>query len=423
VYGLVARLTRTTFFHQSGVLLIGQAGALIPAYLFSVLSARLLGPADFGVLTTSATLVLILGRAGAPLVWIVTNVVATFAANDQPGKLRYFVSRMFKWLAASSLIGLALIIVLARPLSVILRLPSATVIILTLVWFMALVMLMFARAIQQGLLSFPMLSLNLTLESVLRLAIGLALLYTGLGVNGAIIGYGSGCGLAALIAFVPLQRQLSRAPIDVQVQARSLYRFSAQAVVAAWCFAILSNADFIAVKWFLPATDAGLYAAVQMYGMLALVGFSTLYTVMFSAVSYSHARGDETVLLFKRVLVVVIALGIVAVAFTGLLARPLLLYTVGADYAAAMPFLVWYMAATVLLSLVMVVNSFYLARREGHFIPWLIAGTGLLIILLLAFHDRIETVLFDIVLVYGAIVIAYALHALWRAMRDNTSII
>ena len=126
MYGLVARLTRTTFFHQSGVLLIGQVGALIPAYLFSVLSARLLGPADFGVLTTSATLVLILGRAGAPLVWIVTNVVATFAANDQPGKLRYFVSRTFKWLAASSLIGLALIIVLARPLSVILRLPSAS---------------------------------------------------------------------------------------------------------------------------------------------------------------------------------------------------------------------------------------------------------------------------------------------------------
>ena len=113
-------------------------------------------------------------------------------------------------------------------------------------------------------------------------------------VNGAIIGYGLGCGLAALVAFVPLQRRLSHAPMDVQVQARSLYRFSAQAVIAAWCFAILSNADFIAVKWFLPATDAGLYAAVQMYGMLALVGFSALYTVMFSAVSYSHARGDET---------------------------------------------------------------------------------------------------------------------------------
>ncbi len=258
MYGLVARLTRTTFFYQSGVLLIGQAGALIPAYLFSVLSARLLGPADFGVLTTAATLVLILGRAGAPLVWIVTNVVATFAANDQPGKLRYFVSRTFKWLATSSLIGLALIIVFARPLSVILHLPSASIIILTLAWFIALVMLMFARAIQQGLLSFPMLALNLSLESALRLAIGLALLYAGLRVNGAIIGYGLGCGLAALVAFVPLQRQLSRAPIDVQAQARSLYRFSAQAVIAAGCFAILSNSDFMAVKWFLPATDAGL---------------------------------------------------------------------------------------------------------------------------------------------------------------------
>jgi O-antigen/teichoic acid export membrane protein len=423
VYGLVARLTRTTFFHQSGVLLIGQVGALVPAYLFSVLSARLLGPADFGVLTTSATLVLILGRAGAPLVWIVTNVVATFAANDQHGKLRYFVSQTFKWLAASSLISLALIIVLARPLSALLRLPSATIVILTLIWFVAQVMLMFARAIQQGLLSFPMLALNFSLESVLRLAIGLALLYVGLRVSGAIVGYGLGCGLAALVAFIPLRRQLSRAQMDAQVQTRSLYRFSAQAVIAAWCFAILSNADFIAVKWFLPATDAGLYAAIQMYGMLALVGFSTLYTVMFSAVSYSHARGDETILLFKRVLAMVILLGIVAVALTSLLARPLLLYTVGADYAAAIPFLVWYMTATVLLSLVMVVNSFYLARREGHFIPWLMAGTGLLIILLLAFHDRIEAVLFDIVLVYGAIVIAYAPHALRRAMRDNSSII
>ncbi len=156
-----------------------------------------------------------------------------------------------------------------------------------------------------------------------------------------------------------------------------------------------------------------------MYGMLALVGFSTLYTVMFSAVSHSHARGDETISLFKRVLVVVIVLGIVAVAFTGLLARPLLLYTVGADYAAAVPFMVWYMAATVLLSLVMVVNSFYLARREGHFIPALAAGTCLLTALLLVFHDNVSAILRDILIAYGAILVAYAAQAVVRPHPPN----
>lgn len=416
MHGVLARLTRTTFFYQSSVLLVGQIGALVPAYVFSVLSARLLGPVDFGVLTTSATIVLILSRASGPLVWVVINVVATFVATDQPGKLRYFVSWTLKWLAVLSLIGMALAAVLANPLGAVLRLPTPTLIMLTMAWFVAQVMLVFARAVQQGLQSFPAVALNLTLEAALRLAIGLALIYAGLGVSGAIIGYGLGCALAAVVAFVPIRRRLSLAPMGTQVQARSLYRFSAQTVIAAWCFAILSNVDFLTVKLFLSATDAGLYAAVQMFGMLALVAFSVLYTVMFSTVSYEHARGDETAPLFKRVLAIVGVTGLIAVALTGWLARPLLLYTVGSDYAAAAPFMTGYMAATVLLALIMVVNSFYLARREGHFLPWLVAGTGLLIILLLARHQDINAVLLNICIAYGAILIAYAI---WRAIHSR----
>ena len=403
---LLACLPRSRLFQQSGVLFLGQVGASIPAYLFSVLVARLLGPADFGTLAVSVTLVQILGRASGPLLWVMTNVAATFIASGEPGKLRYFVTWTLRRLVALTLVTLAPVMLLYL-LGNWLRLPSAVLVILTWFWFAAQLMLLLARGVQQGLQWFSAVAFNLTLEAVLRLCIGLALIYAGWQVNGALVGYGMGSALAALLAFILIYRRLPHPPPDTHVQVRSLYRFSAQAAAAAWCFAVLSNVDFIAVKHFLSATDAGLYAAIQLFGLIALMVFSALYTVMFSAVSSSHARGDAMVFLFRRVLLLVIGLGIAAVALCAMLAKPLIVYTVGAQYAQAAPFLVWYMTATVLLSLVMVINLFYLARREGHFIPPLVLGTILLVGLLLVYHSRVEAVLLDINLAYGLTVLAY----------------
>jgi O-antigen/teichoic acid export membrane protein len=127
-----------------------------------------------------------------------------------------------------------------------------------------------------------------------------------------------------------LARHLGQSPPDADVNFRSLVTFSAQAVIAAGCYAILSNADFLTIKRFLPETDAGLYAAVQTLGLLPMVGLSVFYNVMFSTVSFAHARGDETLTFFYRLLAAIALMGAVTVALTGLLARPLILLVFGA---------------------------------------------------------------------------------------------
>ena len=414
-------LNHATFLRQSGVLLLGQVGAVFFACVFTVLAARWLGPVEFGVLSTANTLVLLLSRASGPLTWIMTNVVAHFDAAAQPGKLRFFVAWAWRRLIAAILIGLALAGWLSFPLSRLLRLSSPLTIILTALWFAALLMTVFARAVQQGLQAFGLLALNQVAENILRLIVGLALIALGLGAQGGIVGYATGAGLAALIALMSLARHLGQSPPDADVNFRSLVTFSAQAVIAAGCYAILSNADFLTIKRFLPETDAGLYAAVQTLGLLPMVGLSVFYNVMFSTVSFAHARGDETLTFFYRLLAAIALMGAVTVALTGLLARPLILLAFGASYLAAEPLLVGYMAATMVLVLVMVFNSFYLARREGHFIPWLAAGTIVLVALLVIHHDTAQAIVVDILLAYSAILTAYVFQAAVAWLRARSA--
>ena len=414
-------LNHATFLRQSGVLLLGQVGAIFFACVFTVLAARWLGPVEFGVLSTANTLVLLLSRASGPLTWIMTNVVARFDAAAQPGKLRFFVAWAWRRLIAAILIGLVLAGWLSFPLSRLLRLPSPLTIILTALWFAALLMTVFARAVQQGLQAFGLLAFNQVAENILRLIVGLALIALGLGAQGGIVGYATGAGLAALIALMSLARHLGQSPPDADVNFRSLVTFSAQAVIAACCYAILSNADFLTIKRFLPETDAGLYAAVQTLGLLPMVGLSVFYNVMFSTVSFAHARGDETLTFFYRLLAAIALMGAVTVALTGLLARPLILLAFGAPYLAAEPLLVGYMAATMVLVLVMVFNSFYLARREGHFIPWLAAGTIVLVALLVIHHDTAQAIVVDILLSYSAILTAYVFQAAVAWLRARSA--
>jgi O-antigen/teichoic acid export membrane protein len=138
-------------------------------------------------------------------------------------------------------------------------------------------------------------------------------------------------------------------------------------------------------------------------------------------VSFAHARGDETLTFFNRLLAAIAVMGAVTVALTSLLARPLILLTFGAQYLAAEPLLVGYMAATMVLVLVIVFNSFYLARREGHFIPWLVAGTVTLVALLLIHHDSAQAIVVDILLAYSAILTAYVFQAAVAWLRARSA--
>ena len=407
------------FLRQSSLVLAGQLGAAAFAYGFSILAARRLGPVEFGVLGVASTLVLTLNQVSAPLALVVTNAIARLSAAGQVGQLRYFVG------IAQRAIGLGLMGLLtlgalaAYPFSVALHVPWLTL-LLALAWFAAGLEIIFWRAVQQGLQAYSSLSINLVVEAAARLLVGWLLLVAGLGANGAVVAYGAAAVLAVGTAYVPLRARLNITPPDPAIDLHGLFLFSTQAFAVTLCYAVLTSADFLTVKRFLPESQAGLYAAMQMFGKLAFTGFSALYTVMFSAVSHDHAQSRDTRLMLWRVLGLTVLLGSIAVGLTAFLARQLIAWTVGKDYMEAAPILTGYLTVTVMFAVIVTLNTFYLARREWHFIPWLAAGAGLLIFLLAINHHTLEAIVLDLGLSYGATLAAYSLQALVPRLFSRT---
>jgi O-antigen/teichoic acid export membrane protein len=404
------RSTFHLYLRQSSLALMGQLGAAVFAYLFSVLAARRLGPVEFGVLGTAAVIVLTLNQITAPLALVVTNAVARFVASGHPGKLRHFVALVQRAMLVA-LAGLTVAgVLVASPLSAALRIPMLTA-VLAVLWFGVGLEIILWRAVQQGFQAYAAFAFNLILEAAVRLLIGWLLLNAGLGANGAVAAYGAAALFSVLVAYAPLRARLNAAQPDADVDMHSALRFSAQAFVMTVCYALLTNADFLAVKRFLPEAQAGVYAVLQMFGKLAFTGFSALYTVMFSAVSHDHAQRHDTWPLFRLTLGLILVLGLVGIGLVQVFATPLIVWTVGADYLEATPVLTGYLVATVLLALLVTTNTFYLARRESAFIRWLVAGAGLLIVLLVVNHNSLEAVVFDLCLSYGAILVAYFFQA------------
>jgi len=407
------------FLRQSGLVLAGQLGAAVFAYGFSILAARWLGPVEFGVLGVASTLVLTLNQVSAPLALVVTNASARLSAAGQAGQLRHFVGITQRAIGLG-LMGLLTFGALAvYPVSVALHVPWLTL-LLALAWFAAGLETIFWRAVQQGLQAYSSLSINLVVEAAARLLVGWLLLVAGRGANGAIVAYGAAAVLAVGTAYLPLRAQLNIAPPDPVIDLHGFLLFSGQAFAVTLCYAVLTSADFLAVKRFLPEAQAGLYAAMQMFGKLAFTGFSALYTVMFSAVSHDHAQRHDTRPILWRVLGLTILLGSIAVGLTAFLARQLIAWTVGKDYMEAAPILTGYLAVTVMFAVIVTLNTFYLARREGHFLPWLAVGAGLLIFLLAVNHNALEAIVLDLGLSYGATLAAYSLQALAPRLFSRT---
>lgn len=142
-----------------------------------------------------------------------------------------------------------------------------------------------------GLKLFGRQAMTLTLTSVARVGIVFGLVFVGLGVSGAIIGYIA----AALIGFVLAWRLLGSTP-DTQVPFRwtNLLSFGVPATLFSVALFLLMNIDLFAVKAIIDVdSDTGYYTAAAAIAKLPYFVFAALPAVLLPMISTSTAMNDK----------------------------------------------------------------------------------------------------------------------------------
>lgn len=383
-------------FTNSLIFFLGTMVYSVFNYLYNSRMGAILGPADYSIIGSLLAFI--------SIVTIPTNAIATVAmrftahhhAKEQDGTIKTFFYRFTRRLGILGLVAVIIVLLLSPWLQGFLHLPSVVPVMLTAPVIFFAIMLPLNRGIMQGLQNFGQAVLNQNIDPFLKLTLGLLLVQLGLGIDGALGAIVIGSMVAYLVSFWPLQPLLKQQATPIKTIPAEVKEFSIVALIAFLMATLLMNIDILLVKHFLPAHEAGLYAALSTIGKIILFVTTPVVSVMFPMISDLQGREQKhyKVLLQSIILVMLISLcGVVGYfVLPELVVR--LLY--GPEFLEIAPLLGLFAIVMTLFSLINLWINYFLSIGNRFFIVLLGLSVVVEIILLLTRHASFFMVVEDL---------------------------
>src|SRR5881397_1502265 len=180
----LAQIRESRLVRQNLTLFIGGLVAGIGGFVYHAIAGRVLGPATYGQVAFLIALYAVGTAPALILVVVLARYTATLAARGAEG-ISSLLTRTIRLVAIPCLVAILFTTLLARPVASFEHLGSTIPVLIlgfsiALIWQVAI-----PRGILQGLQRFTALSLNLSLELVVRTTVVILLLKAGYAVSGA----------------------------------------------------------------------------------------------------------------------------------------------------------------------------------------------------------------------------------------------
>ncbi|MEL6405875.1 MAG: hypothetical protein AAFR81_16010 [Chloroflexota bacterium] len=379
--------------------------------IHNLVMGRLLNPVDYGQLTFINTLLLIIGLIPSGIQTVSSRYSSIYEAQGN-GVLMASLWRFwqrFGWLVGAVI---AMIIVLLAPFFVEwFQLRDAWIVYPIAFGIPFYLAFGIDRGLLQGKERYYWLSGAYLVEGIIRLGLGvvltMALASANRGVDGAIWALAQSLVLAWFVSWLSLY---SRSPIatddtnsmssaeenkDETVSAErtvwlSLFGYTSMALLGQ---ALITNSDFVLVKTYFDAYDAGLYAAISVIGRIVYFGTLPLTVLIVPLVAREQSQGKSTRNLFLLLMGsgVVLCGGLVLVS--ALFAPQIVQLLYGAEYVAAAGLLPLYTVAAALFVLTNLLVTYRVALGKGSetWMPLLAAIAQIIGVIL--FHDTLMTII------------------------------
>jgi O-antigen/teichoic acid export membrane protein len=370
--GRLSQVLRSRLVRQNLILFIGGLVAGIGGFVYHAIAGRVLGPAIYGQV---AFLIAVYAVGTAPaliLIVVLARYTATLAARGDAG-LNTLMTRTIRLVAIPCLVAILLTTLFARPVAVFEHLGSTIPVLIlgfsiALIWQVAI-----PRGILQGLQRFTALSLNLSLELVVRTAAVFALLAGGYAVSGAMaavllgLAFAFGLGLYAL-------RDHIRGGQGSRVRLRVMAGYSLMAAAGIIGVQILYNQDVILAEHYLPAHDGGIYGGLNKIGTILYFLTISVSQVLFPRVVEAVAKDQNPgrLLLSSAGLLALLGAGalLVFLVLPGLVVGILF----GPTFRDAIPYVFPVGVIGLALSLNNLLVQFFMAVHDRVFLPILALG-------------------------------------------------
>ena len=238
-------------------------------YLYQLFMGRLLTPEDYGVLFSLISISYIIGVISASVQTTMTKYTSQLKAKNEFSKLSYFWKYSLKKSFIFGITTTVLFFMITPFLSNYLHLSSqvpALILFLSILFAYALPT---NQGILRGLQKFIPFGITQTLWAFLNFTLGIAFVYLGFSVSGALAPFLIANIIVFIISFYFLKDLIKIKPEPFKIP--NLYKYSTLTLLALLTYTASYSIDTILAKHYLTDFLAGIYSSVSVLGKIILL--------------------------------------------------------------------------------------------------------------------------------------------------------
>ncbi len=377
-------------------------------FVFHFTAARLLTPAEYGVLATLLSLLLIFNLPSEAI----RTVLSRYATKIQgeKGKLKDLYVKAIKKFGVAAFLTFIGYVVISPLIGYYLDI-QLSLIILTGVIVFALYFIAVNQGVLRGIKRFTQLGISYIANGAGKLILAIALILVGWKVFGAIGGIVLGTMLASGVSFFYV-RDIVSAKRERHANV-GVYKYSIPVLVSTAVITLLFSIDILLAKRFFEDAIVGQYAAIANIGKIIVFGTQPVSKAMFPLSAEKHDEKQSTAGLLKKSLFYVGLLAGAAVIVYTLFPKLIIHILYGAQYVESAPLLMWVAVAMGLLALSNVYLFYNLAtgKEDKNYI--FLALLALEVLLLYMYHETLLQFIMAIVAANAIILVTLVLQS-WR---------
>jgi O-antigen/teichoic acid export membrane protein len=390
------------------IVLVGIVLANVGNYAFQLLTARKLGPIEYGDVATLSALTLLVGLPlGGVQVFVARHV-----ARDTP-RMGVDASGVFLrgFISACALAGAGLtvvLLVLAPFVKQSLSILNIWAIVFTALFAIPAFMSPGVLGMAQGFQRFRLVALALAAPSLARVAMVAVALSAGFGA-GAAMGATFCSGL--LVVLIPLYalREITATSLRAwrpHVTRRDL-RELLPVVAGLLAITALTIDDLIVAKAVFGRTEAGVYGSASLMGRGVLYVVAAIVVVLLPKVSERAATQRDTSVIVGKSILVTAAFCLGATVLYAVFGNPLVRLFFGSKYEAAAGLLWMFGLAMTGYAVLNVLLTYHIGLGASRMSWLLLIGAVAQIVLFVAFHDTAHELLWANIASAAGLIIAH----------------
>ena len=367
-------LLRADFFRHGALIFASTTFVNLGNYAFHFYTSRALGVIGYGALSSLLAMLMLATIPAMVAASTIAKYAASFSAFRDAPALRTFGRRVVTYAGLIATVVCVLGLAASGALATYLNLPDTrSTVLLTMIAGIQFVSFA-ARGVLQGVQDFRRFAVATTSEIFLKLALGVALVSTGFGVTGALLGYAIASVLSLAYALAVIHRRAGDGPGGpLNIRLGGLIKTTGAIGVSTAALHSLAFSDLVLVKHFLDPRLAGLYGALSLVGKTFFFVVSFVPTIVLPKAADRAARGQSTLPLLAQAAVAIVSVAGLGLGFVFLFPTFTIALMAGPAFLAAGPYVLPYASAMTLLAATNIAVSYRTGLHTFTFVVPLVA--------------------------------------------------